>query len=144
MQVLLDRPFGKAQVIGNLLVGFRLADQRHDLLLAERELGVLGRLRDRYRGFAASRATILSSGGAKTRSTACATPRGNWRRILDFARRHKFGHRPKHSITPQSSGPPPELRDNSSDNRMAYGKFLICEDCYVQPDCQSSRRLVSA
>lgn len=42
MKIFLYRPLSKAQVIGNLFVGFCLADQRHDLLLAERESGLFG------------------------------------------------------------------------------------------------------
>jgi hypothetical protein len=73
IKIFLYRALGKAQFVGDLLVGFRLADQRHDLLLAEGEFGVPGRLRDSHGGSAASRATILSSVGAKAISTTGAT-----------------------------------------------------------------------
>lgn len=79
IKIFLYRTLNKAQFVGDLFVGFRLADQRHDLLLAEREFGVPGGLR--YDGSPASRTTILPSEGAKAITATGATSR--WRRWRD-------------------------------------------------------------
>jgi len=89
IKIFFYRPLRKAQFVGDLFVGFRLADERYDLLFAERELGVPGRLRDCNGGFAASRAAILSSESWKTLSAAGTATGWRWGQDCSIVFRHK-------------------------------------------------------
>ena len=74
IEVFLHGTFAEAQIIGDLLVGFRFGNKSYNLLFAERE-GVTWFVHRPALGLAAGMTSVLFSAGVKTVPASGTTPR---------------------------------------------------------------------